>query len=85
MDSTAVRAHQHAAGARIAPPAPVPKGDAGSELTGEAARLSLCDRLAEVVRAVKGSAVHAAGSPPKIHLSADGRCRRLSLLITEGQ
>ncbi len=61
--STTVRAHQHAVGARIAPPAPVPNGDAGSELTGEAARLSLCDRLAEVVQAPKGSAAHAAGSP----------------------
>jgi transposase len=28
VDSTIVRAHRHAAGARIAPPAPVPKGDA---------------------------------------------------------
>jgi len=65
VDSTTVRAYQHAAGARIAPPAPVPKGDAGSELTGEAARLSSCDRLAEVVQAPKGSAAHAAGSPPR--------------------
>jgi transposase len=65
VDSTIVRAHHHAAGARIAPPTPVPKGDAAGELMGEAARLSLCDRLAEVVRAVKGSAVHAAGSPPR--------------------
>ena len=48
------------------PPAPVSRRphqfqrDAGSELTGEAARLSLCDRLAEVVQAPKGSAAHAA-------------------------
>jgi hypothetical protein len=48
---------------RAAPP--VPKGDAGSELTGEAARLSSCDRLTEVVQAPKGSAAHAAGSPPR--------------------
>ena len=54
------------------PPAPVSrcphrfqKGDAGSELTGEAARLSLCARLAEVVQAAKGSAAYAAGSPPR--------------------
>ena len=64
VDSITVRAHQHAAGARIAPPAPVPKGR-GSELPGEAARLSLCDRLAEVVQAPKGSAAHAAGPPPR--------------------
>jgi hypothetical protein len=55
VDSATVRAHQHAAGARIAPPAPFPKGDAGSELAGEAPRLSSCDRLAEVVQAPKGN------------------------------
>ena len=64
VDSSTVRAHQRAAGARVAPPAPVQR-EAGSELTGEAARLSSCDRLAEVVQAPKGSAAHAAGSPPR--------------------
>jgi len=64
VDSTTVRAHQHAADARIAPRHRFQR-DAGSELTGEAARLSLCDRLAEVVQAPKGSAAHAAGSPPR--------------------
>jgi Putative transposase of IS4/5 family (DUF4096) len=70
VDSSTVRAHQHAAGARIAPPAPVQR-EAGSELTGEAARLSLCDRLAEVVQAPKGSAAHAGGFTARIHLSAE--------------
>jgi hypothetical protein len=52
------------------PPAPVSRRphrlqwDAGSELTGEAARLSLCDHLAEMVQAPEGPAAHAAGSPP---------------------
>lgn len=65
VDSTAVRAHQHAAGARIAPPALVAKGDAISELTGEAAWRSLRDRLAEAARVARDWAGHAAGSPPR--------------------
>lgn len=65
VDSTAVRAHQHAAGARIAPPTPVAKGDAISELTGEAAWRSLRDRLAEAARVARDWAGHAAGSPPR--------------------
>lgn len=65
VDSTAERAHQHAAGARTAPPPVFAKGDLTGELTGEPAWLSLCDRLAEVMRAVKGSAALAAGSPPR--------------------
>ncbi|GGN64783.1 hypothetical protein GCM10011579_034610 [Streptomyces albiflavescens] len=65
VDSTAVRAHQHAAGARTMPPSPVLKGDACSELAGEAARLSLCDRLVEVARQARDSAAHGAGSPPR--------------------
>lgn len=63
VDSTAVRAHQHAAGARVAPPAPVLKGAAEDELADEALLRSLCDLLAEAVRAVKGSGAPAAGSP----------------------
>jgi hypothetical protein len=62
VDSTAVRAHQHAAGARNAPPAPVLRGDAVDELAGEAAWQSLRDRLAEAAQQAKASAVRAAGS-----------------------
>jgi len=65
VDSTTVRAHQHAAGARIAPPAPVAKGDAIGELTSEVASSILCNLLAEVVRQAKDWAGHAAGSPPR--------------------
>lgn len=67
VDSTAVRAHQHAAGARHAPPpafAPS-KGAADAGHQSEAAWACLVARLAEVVQAVKDSAAPAAGSPPK--------------------
>ncbi|CAL9311441.1 hypothetical protein SUDANB148_04797 [Streptomyces sp. SudanB148_2056] len=51
MDSTIVRAHQHAAGARIdPPPAPASKGAEAAEHQGEAPWQSLLARLVEVVR-----------------------------------
>jgi transposase len=84
VDSTTVRAHQHAAGARIAPPAPVPKG--------RRQRTDGRSSPAELVRPPGGGGAGAEGPgrsrggfTAKIHLSADGRCRPLSLLITEGQ
>jgi len=84
VDSTTVRAHQHAAGARIAPPAPVPKG--------RRQRTDGRSSPAELVRPPGGGGAGAeglgrsrGGFTAKIHLSADGRCRPLSLLITEGQ
>lgn len=82
VDSTSVRAHQHAAGARHAPP-PVKGGSAQAVRT---ARIwaNLVDRLAEVVldEALGRSR---GGFTTKLHLSADGRCRILSLVITPGQ
>ena len=84
VDSTAVRAHQHAAGALVAPPAPVPKG--------RRQRTDGRSSPAELVRPPGGGGAGAEGPgrsrggfTAKIHLSADGRCRPLSLLITEGQ
>ncbi len=66
VDSTVVRAHQHAAGARTEPPpAPVPKGDRAAEHQGETAWQSLVARLAEVVQEVRAWAARAAGSPPR--------------------
>jgi hypothetical protein len=55
-----LRRVQAAAGARIAPPAPVPEGGGRQRADG-------------------------GGFTARIHLSADGCCRPLSLLITEGQ
>jgi transposase len=65
VDSTVVRAHQHAAGARTTPP-PAVKGEAVAELQDEpAAWTGLLDLLAEVVDQVKRSAAPAAASPRK--------------------
>ncbi|AYG78137.1 hypothetical protein DWB77_06681 [Streptomyces hundungensis] len=65
VDSTIVRAHQHAAGARTEPPpAPASKGDAAAEHQGETPWQSLVARLVEVVQEVRAWAARGAGSPP---------------------
>ncbi len=65
VDSTIVRAHQHAAGARTEPPpAPASKGEAAAEHQGETPWQSLVARLVEVVQEVRAWAARAAGSPP---------------------
>ena len=61
VDSTSIRAHQHAAGARKAPPPAVSKGPRAGAHQSE----RLCARLAEVVREVRLSAARAAASPPR--------------------
>lgn len=66
VDSTIVRAHQHAAGARIAaPPVPGSKGAQPAEHQGESPWQSLTARLVEVVQEVRAWAARAAGSPPR--------------------
>ena len=64
VDSTTVRAHQHAAGARAEPP-PVPasKGAEEVEHQGETPWQSLVARLVEVVLEVRSWAARGAGSP----------------------
>ncbi|MEU8553724.1 IS5 family transposase [Streptomyces anthocyanicus] len=86
VDSTIVRAHQHAAGARTdPPPAPALKGDDEVEHQDETPWQSLVGRLVEVVLEVRAWVVSRGGFTSKVHLSADGRCRPLSLVITPGQ
>ncbi|MFJ5798661.1 transposase [Streptomyces decoyicus] len=64
VDSTIVRAHQHAAGARTdPPPAPASKGAGQVEHQDETPWQSLVARLVEVVREVRAWAARAAGSP----------------------
>jgi transposase len=66
VDSTAVRAHQHAAGARKAPPAAVPqKGAARGTNQVDPALRKLAVRLEEVVRSASVWDVPAAASPPR--------------------
>ncbi|MFD6781532.1 IS5 family transposase [Streptomyces diastaticus] len=83
VDSTSVRAHQHAAGARVDPPRA--KGGRSGRTPGRAS-------VAKPGRPVGGGGAGGeglgrsrGGFTSKIHLSADGRCRPLSLLVTAGQ
>ncbi len=65
VDSTVVRAHQHAAGARTdPPPALASKGDDSQEHQHETPWQSLIARLVEVVLEVRAWAARAAGSRP---------------------
>lgn len=64
VDSTIVRAHQHAAGARTdPPPIPTSKGGEQAEHQGETAWQSLHARLVEVVQEVRAWAARGAASP----------------------
>ncbi|WP_435845723.1 IS5 family transposase [Streptomyces exfoliatus] len=85
VDSTIVRAHQHAAGARTDPP-PAP-GSKGAE-----APEHQDSTVAESARPPGGGGAGGeglgrsrGGFTSKLHLSADGRCRPLSLIVTPGQ
>ncbi|WP_369824369.1 IS5 family transposase [Kitasatospora sp. Root187] len=73
VDSTAVRAHQHAAGARTAPPPRRPRQ-----------RGEVAEHQGETPRG-RGLGRSRGGFTSKIHLSADGRCRPLSLIVTAGE
>ncbi|WP_374388579.1 IS5 family transposase [Streptomyces sp. D2-8] len=85
VDSTIVRAHQHAAGAR--------RSAAGSGIKGGGRRrTSGRDAVAEPARPPGGGGAGSeglgrsrGGFTSKFHLSADGRCRPLSLVVTGGQ
>ncbi|WP_374190394.1 MULTISPECIES: IS5 family transposase [Streptomyces] len=86
VDSTIVRAHQHAAGARTDPP-PAP-GSKGAGRDGTPGR----DSVAEPGRPPGGGGAGGeglgrsrGGFTTKLHLSADGCCRPLSLIVTPGQ
>ncbi|WP_435884038.1 IS5 family transposase [Streptomyces rubiginosohelvolus] len=85
VDSTAVRAHQHAAGARKAPPATVPqKGTGRGDEPGRSDPAETGrppgggGQIGECLGRSRG------GFTTKIHLVADGRCRPLALVLTPG-
>ncbi|GGV03648.1 hypothetical protein GCM10010211_83660 [Streptomyces albospinus] len=63
VDSTSVRAHQHAAGARLAPPSSL-KGGLASAIKIAWIRMELVDLPAELVQEARRSAARAAASPP---------------------
>ncbi|MFJ2273933.1 IS5 family transposase [Streptomyces sp. NPDC087866] len=84
VDSTAVRAHQHAAGARKALAVAVPKGDRRGDEPGRSGfeetdgPVGRSGQIGECLGRSRG------GFTTKIHLAADGRCRPLALVLTPG-
>ncbi|MFD3997387.1 IS5 family transposase [Streptomyces sp. NPDC058583] len=85
VDSTVVRAHQHAAGAHRSTAGSLVKG-------GRADRTPGRDAVAEPRRPPGGGGAEGeslgrsrGGFTTKLHLSAEGRCRPLSLVVTPGQ
>ncbi len=86
VDSTIVRAHQHAAGARIdPPPAPVSKGGHSSRTPGRNSLAKPCCPPGGGGAGGEGLGRSRGGFTSKLHLSSDGRCRPLSLVVTAGQ
>ncbi|MGX1675948.1 IS5 family transposase [Streptomyces sp. NPDC055400] len=84
VDSTAVRAHQHAAGARKEPGRASSKGGGVGDEPGRSG-------VAETGRPTGGGGQigeclgrSRGGFTTKIHLAADGRCRPLTLVLTPG-
>ncbi|MFF8027154.1 IS5 family transposase [Streptomyces sp. NPDC007896] len=84
VDSTAVRAHQHAAGARKAPPSAVPQKGAcqgtnqADPVLGTGRPAGGGGQIGECPGRSRG------GFTTKIHLAAEGRCRPLALVLTPG-
>lgn len=87
VDSTIMRAHQHAAGARTTSP-PAPAAQNGRRTDRTAGRIPVAEparppggggEAGEAVGRSRG------GFTTKLHLSAEGRCRPLSLIVTPGQ
>ncbi|MFF5369746.1 IS5 family transposase [Streptomyces sp. NPDC013187] len=85
VDSTIVRAHQHAAGARRSAAGSGNKGGGRRRTSGR-------DAVATPARPPGGGGAGSeglgrsrGGFTSKFHLSADGRCRPLSLVVTGGQ
>ena len=80
-DATVVRAHQHAAGARRAPPADVDPARLAPAVLGEPARPREAGKLPgrEALGRSRG------GLTSKIHLLADSGCRPLARVTSAGQ
>ncbi|WP_031010211.1 IS5 family transposase [Streptomyces sp. NRRL F-5727] len=86
VDSTIVRAHQHAAGARTdPPPAPGSKGAEEPDHQDEALWQSLHARPGGGGAGDEDLGRSRGGFTSKLHLSAGGRCRPMSFIVTPGQ
>ncbi|WP_435844569.1 IS5 family transposase [Streptomyces hygroscopicus] len=79
IDSTSIRAHQHSVGAPTTPPAcRAPNASKGGTQT-SSDEASVGGAQHEALGRSRG------GLSTKVHLSADGKCRPLPLLVTPGQ
>ncbi|WP_436845476.1 IS5 family transposase [Streptomyces sioyaensis] len=86
VDSTVMRAHQDAAGARRTPPqAPGATKGAPMRTSGRKAVVEPEGPPGGGGAAGEGLGRSRGGFTTKLHLSADGTCRPLSLIITPGQ
>ncbi|MFC8176683.1 IS5 family transposase [Streptomyces sp. NPDC057325] len=85
VDSTIVRAHQHAAGARADPPPAPGKGGRRDGTPGRDAVAASRRPPGGGGAGGEGLGRSRGGFTSKLHLSADGRCRPLSLVVTSGQ
>ncbi|WP_405764216.1 IS5 family transposase [Streptomyces sp. NBC_00080] len=85
VDSTIVRAHQHAAGARRPAAGPRFKGGRSPRTPGRNAVAEPRRPLGGGGAGDEGLGRSRGGFTTKLHLSADGRCRPLSLVVTPGQ
>ncbi|WP_107091439.1 IS5 family transposase [Streptomyces sp. TP-A0875] len=87
VDSTIVRAHQHAAGARTDPPPALAasKGGRGAGTSGRNSVAEPCRPAGGGGAGGEGLGRSRGGFTGKAHLSADSRCRPFSLIVTPGQ
>lgn len=87
VDSTVVRAHQHAAGAPTAPPPTLRNASKGAAQRSVHVRADVHQHPFPAGGGADGESLGRSrgGLTTKIHLSADGKCRPLSLIITPGQ
>ncbi|MFI2184111.1 IS5 family transposase [Streptomyces sioyaensis] len=85
VDSTVMRAHQHAAGARKAPPLAVSRKGDGDGTSGRSGMGGPARPPGGGGASSEGLGRSRGGFTTKVHLSADGRCRPLSLVVTPGQ
>ncbi|MGI5370697.1 IS5 family transposase [Streptomyces iakyrus] len=85
VDSTIVRAHQHAAGARRSAAGSGNKGGGRRRTSGRDAVATPARPPGGGDAGSEGLGRSRGGFTSKFHLSADGRCRPLSLVVTGGQ
>nr|WP_237281890.1 IS5 family transposase [Streptomyces griseochromogenes] len=85
VDSTSIRAHQHAAGAARKPPPALPAGAKGAAKISSRARAHAPQPPGGGGAPGEALGRSRGGLTTKVHLASDGLCRPLALLVTPGQ